>query len=59
MPTTSERPIKRLRTIQEVTADLIKSGHLTQDGLDEAQRELEADPEWQAFLAAQPKPQAA
>ena len=59
MPNTSDHPTKRLRTIQELVADHLAAGLITQEGLDDAQRELEADPEWQAFLAAQPKPQAA
>jgi hypothetical protein len=47
--------IKPLRTHQEVTRELLDSGKITEKGQDKARQELEEDPEWQAFLATQPK----
>lgn len=50
---------KKGKTLEELKAELMKRGRLTANGLEKARREREADPEWQAFLAAQPKPLAA
>jgi hypothetical protein len=47
--------IKPLRTQQEVKQELLASGKVSEKSLDKARKELEEDPEWQAFLASQPK----
>lgn len=59
MSTPNKRPARQGRTVQELEAHLLKIGKFTKEGLAEAQRELDNDPEWQAFLAAQPKREAA
>ena len=50
---------KRGKNLEELKADLMARGRITEKSWEKARRELDADPEWQAFLAAQPKPQAA
>ena len=50
---------KKGKTLPELKADLLKRGRITEKGMAKADQEIEADPEWQAILAAQPKPQAA
>ncbi len=50
---------KRGKNLEELKADLMKRGKITEKSWEKAGRELEADPEWQAFVASQPKPQPA
>ncbi|MBC7446974.1 MAG: hypothetical protein H7330_02825 [Hymenobacteraceae bacterium] len=47
------------KPLAETINSLLRTGKLTPEGLAEAQIELDEDPEWQAFLAAQPKKEAA
>ncbi|MFC5271104.1 hypothetical protein [Adhaeribacter terreus] len=43
------------KTHKEVTQELLAAGKISEKGLEKARQQLEEDPEWQAFLASQPK----
>lgn len=56
--TADKKPSQGL-TLDEMIGTFLDEGKITKKGMEEAQRELEADPEWQAYVASQPKPAAA
>ena len=42
-------------TLAQMQEKLLATGQITHEGLAKARAELDADAEWQAFLAAQPQ----
>ena len=46
MSTPNKRPARQSRTVEELETHFLKTSKFTKEGLAEAQRELDNDPEW-------------